>query len=503
MAKTIDKKVIAETEIPELSEPHKRHRSHKAVRLIVLWWRIVCWRVGLTLKQFPGWTAAAISGGIAVLLSLILLLVHLFWSPVIQVPADPNAGDGSAGKTQGEQSVVDTRATESDLADHDEPFAVKIQPEKSKTDDLFDDEPELDLNISTARANRRFPNLEEQFTVTSNASSVILEEFPRTSDTGASSKFEDDSLWKFAGHRKASEDAAKGESELTEDLISASKKTDGEADEIEHELDEQLLKPSVVASSDEVRPSVRSIQEISLILEPVHLEDTSKPHRERPSSGKNTANANGWRIRNVGSSSVDEVRIEKKIPDGFTLRKGEVGKDHSLETSSWHFADLPVDGVKILGYQIERSREANDDFSPNAEKNSANELQSVLSTVRLHLAAAVGAVTKVGGSQLKLTWSIPKNIVSGRMFIIDYEVQNIGSVAVRDVRIEADLDERLVHRYGQQIFYRVGELTPGQKYRCQMFLQSPQPGTRQQQLRLVGGTSIFQEEDLPFEVLPE
>ncbi|MFN0196503.1 MAG: hypothetical protein ACKVT0_07140 [Planctomycetaceae bacterium] len=494
MTETTEQNVIDEPDFLESSVPRNPRRRHKAIRLIGLWWRIACWRVGLTLRQFPGWTAAAISGGIAVLLSLILLLIHLFWSPVIQVPADPVAGDGSAGTTQ-DESVVDT-VTEG--TDDDEPFAVKVHPESSNGDGS-----QLDMDIATARARVQRPNLEEQFAVTSNVSSVNRDQFPKTNGTGDSGTVDDDSPWKVAGTRTFSEDSRDGESEFSDDLISASKKTDAEGNEIEREPNEQSLEPSLITSSDVVRPSVRSMQEISLILEPVLIEETPSPDHEQPASEKSSTSANGWKIRNIGSSSVDELRIEKKIPDGFSLRKGEVGEDQSLEESGWHFADLPVDGIKILGYQIERSRSAKDDVSPSADHNSTRDLQSVLSTVRMHLTAAVGAVTKVGGSQLKLTWSIPKKIAPGRLFIIDYEVQNVGSVAVPNVRIEADLDERLVHRYGQQIFYRVGTLAPGQKYRCQMFLQSPEPGTRQQQLRLVGGTSVFQEENLPFEVHPE
>ncbi|MEX0728443.1 MAG: hypothetical protein WD065_19380, partial [Planctomycetaceae bacterium] len=66
--------------IVEWTSPPPKKRRRKSIRLAAIWWQRGCWKIGQTYHRFPGWTAATFAAGVAVVLSLLLLLIHFVWT---------------------------------------------------------------------------------------------------------------------------------------------------------------------------------------------------------------------------------------------------------------------------------------------------------------------------------------------------------------------------------------------------------------------------------------
>ncbi len=73
----------------------------------------------------------------------------------------------------------------------------------------------------------------------------------------------------------------------------------------------------------------------------------------------------------------------------------------------------------------------------------------------------------------------------GEQVSVDIEVVNTGEVELPDVRILADLSDKVRHRYGQVLEFRVGKLVVGEARTTYLLLEGLKTGKTQNQLRAV------------------
>ncbi|MDA0835051.1 MAG: hypothetical protein O2955_14135 [Planctomycetota bacterium] len=468
---------------------HRRQR--KSVRLATLWYRIGCSKISQTYRRFPGWMAATCAASLAVVLSLFLLLIHMFWSTELDDQNKDVAIERRLADDKSSVDDLDVTAISGDSWDVDGPSPVvaPLQPSDPDSDSQGSltkkaSSSQLAIEISAYLLAGQ-PDNDEKFIVSSQEYQLPVDGVADFSDELATV----DSRWRTFNSLRNGTQARSNDSNADwpsndeDDLISVSTNSLSDSD-VWREVNGKRSRP---VTSDVADALLSSLHETHLTMEPV-LQDNSLIESDQ-------GGISGWVITNEGPAEIEMLSIEHKIPEGLTLRQGEWNVDQEFHPSDWKFRKLAARASKTVGFSIYPDRT----FDSDGQIQEV-EQQRVEAKTHVYIAAAVSAETRVDAPHLKLTWSIPEHIKAGSPFVIDFEVENTGKLPVKEICIEADLGEGLEHRYGRRIVYRVGTMVSGQKYKCHMDLTASSAGDFEQAIRLTGDGNVHQHDDVVFEV---
>ncbi|MEX1229772.1 MAG: hypothetical protein WEB58_06010 [Planctomycetaceae bacterium] len=486
-----DDTALLEMEIDAAAHQSPKKQRRKSIRLAAIWWQRGCWKIGQTYHRFPGWTAATFAAGVAVVLSLMLLLIHFVWTAG---PEDQNLSV-AIGDDAAESETLDELELIAELGETSEDESIAERP--SDNDDPFDAKPPKATSPKLAIEMSGYllaghPDDDERFVVSSQEFHLPADgvDFPVDELAAA------DPLW------QPFDSIGAGTFE-GDDVISVSKNSSHGDDELWKEVDG---KRSRLASSEEASPLLASLNDIRLTVEPLRADAGS----DRNIQGV----VSGWIIKNGGSGAVEMLMVDKKLPAGLLMRKG-IWQEERFVPSDWHMVNLAANSAQTAAFTVHPEPSSEDDrfsavvdpFGGGTERDESHRTEPTLdesrqvveATARVHVGGAVSAETVVDAPHLKLSWTLPESITAGKLFVIGFEIENTGVVPVGGIRIEADLGEGLKHRYGRRIMYKVGALASGQKCQCQMFLTAETAGEFEQQVRLTADGTLFQEETLSFE----
>lgn len=190
-------------------------------------------------------------------------------------------------------------------------------------------------------------------------------------------------------------------------------------------------------------------------------------------------------IRNVGAVSATNVLVTDHVPKGTRL----------LSTSPQGVASPSGSVVWQLGT-----------LKPNDEVTVAMELLpeqegEIGSVAEVAFHSQASAKSKCTKPQLAVRHTAPAKVLIGDNVVLAIEISNPGSGAAKNVILEEDVPQGLVHPAGKELEYDVGTLQPNETRKLELPLVADGPGVLSNVLRVRADGGLTAEHQLQVEVL--
>jgi hypothetical protein len=188
-------------------------------------------------------------------------------------------------------------------------------------------------------------------------------------------------------------------------------------------------------------------------------------------------------VRNTGTAAVEELVVTDVVPAGYEVLEANPVADRVQGTLTWRAGRLGPREQWLLRLRL----------GPKAGEVPAPPCNTVDATFQQRSSSVCSS--QLVRPELVLNVSTPPAVFTGQPVALQFTVSNQGSLPARDVTLQAQLAEGLVHPQGSDLEAAIGTLGPGESHPLTLKVSASRSGELRSKLivRAQGTAPVEQE----------
>ncbi|QDT97545.1 COG1470 family protein [Gimesia aquarii] len=189
-------------------------------------------------------------------------------------------------------------------------------------------------------------------------------------------------------------------------------------------------------------------------------------------------------VKNIGTTSAQEVVVEDRIPKGAKLT-GTIPRAEQIN-------DRIIWRLGSMGPGVEKK------ISIRVIPEKAGQIGSVAT---VNFVTEVAAATKITSPKLIIQSDSPEAVKPGEITVVNYTITNSGSGDAKNVYVRSLIPPQFSHPGGDDIEYSVGVIPAGETKQIQLKLKAIKPGSGKNVSSVIGDGNLKAETEVPLKVV--
>ncbi len=189
-------------------------------------------------------------------------------------------------------------------------------------------------------------------------------------------------------------------------------------------------------------------------------------------------------VKNVGTTSAQEVIVEDRIPHGANLT-GTIPRAEQINNRIiWRLGTMGPGEEKKISIRV-----------------IPEESGQIGSVATVNFATKVAAETNITAPKLVIKSDQPGAVKPGDITVVNYSITNSGTGDAKNVYVRSIIPPQFTHPGGDDLEYSVGIIPAGETKQIQLKLKAVKPGAGKNISSVIGDGNIKAETEVPLKVI--